>query len=113
MLIAQATQALEVTVRRRDHAAGTLNGLGDDSRDTVAVLGEQLSRRLDIVVGDLDHVGQQIAPARSDRLDALHARAADVHTVIAAGAPHDDLPVDIAAQLMDSPSELQHGVDGF
>ena len=113
VLVAESTQALEVAVDRWEHAAGALYGLGDDRRDPVALVGEHLGGGLEVVVGDLDEVGDQVAPALPVGGDALGGGAAEVGAVVAVGAAYDDLALGLSAALHRLAGDLDGGVDGL
>ena len=59
VLVAQAPEPLQVAGQRRADAAGALHGLGDHRGDLVAPLGEEGGHGLEVVVGQVDEVGQQ------------------------------------------------------
>ena len=75
------------------------------------MLGEHQRHLLDVVVRNLDEVGDEVSVAGAVGLDALGTGAAVVDAVVAVGAANDDLLVGGATALLDEPGEFQRRVD--
>ena len=110
VLVAEPADPGEVALRRREHPARALHRLGDDRSHPLAVLGERGGHHLDVVVGHLDEVGDQIAPSLAVGSDALGRGAAEVGAVVAVGASYHHLAFDAAGPLGVEAGELECGV---
>ena len=111
VLVAQPADVGEVSLRRREHAAGTLHRFGEHGRDLVTTFGHQHRQRLDVVARYLQHVADEWSPALAVRRDALRARAAEVGAVVAAGAADDQRPLRVPGHDVGEAGELHRRVD--
>ena len=111
VLVAQPADSGKVTLWRREHAARSLHRLGDHRGHPLAVLGEGGGHRLDVVVGDLHEVGDQVAPALAVEGDALGGGAAEVGAVVAVGPGDHHLALGAAGALGVEAGELERSVD--
>ena len=61
MVVAQASELGQVALGRGEHAPRPLDRLADDGGHLVAPFGEEHGHGLDVVAGDVHHIGQKLA----------------------------------------------------
>ncbi len=92
------------------HPTGPLHRFGQDGGDALTMLGEHRGRRLQVIVGNLDEVGHEVAPTLAVGGDALCRGPTEVGSVVAVGALDDDLTALGAPSLLDQAGQLEGGI---
>ncbi len=132
VLVADRAQALEITLRRRQHAGRARHRLDDDGGDgrgvvqrhqTVEVVGEMRApfrlangEGLLVAIIRCRHVidaGHQRAELLAVGDDAAHGDAAEADAMIAAFAADQPYARSLAAHFVEGKRDLERGVDRF
>ena len=89
------------------HAAGALDRFANYGGDPLALFGKERGCRLQVVVGNLHEVGDQVAPTLPVGGDALGAGTAEVGAVVSVSAAHHDLAISVAPLLVVLAGDLE------